>query len=463
MIVDASLIGHYTDAPLRWGIPTFNPQLEFAMPISRRAALWSLAGSLASLAAATADDWPQWRGPQRDGVWRERRILDRFEDGKIPILWRAKIGAGYSGPSVAGGLVFVTDRLTEPKQVERVHCFDQISGANLWTHTYDCPYENISYQAGPRASVIIDSGDAYALGTMGNLHCLDTNTGTITWARDLNRDFKIRMPGWGISASPLIWKDHLILQIGGSDGACVIGLDKRTGEEVWRALSDRPGYSAPIMIEQGGESLVLCWTGDSVAAIDPRRGEVRWRYPWAPRKMPIGVPTPVVSGDRVFFTSFYDGSLMLRIDPDRATYEKLWHRVGANEIETDALQSIISTPVFEGDYIYGVDSHGQLRCLKAENGDRVWEDQTATPKIRWGTIHFVKHEDRYFLFNERGELIIARLSPQGYDEIDRAKLIDPTTEQLRRREGVCWSHPAFADRQVLARNDEEIVCGDLSR
>jgi outer membrane protein assembly factor BamB len=187
-----------------------------------------------------------------------------------------------------------------------------------------------------------------------------------------------------------------------------------------------------------------------------------WRHSWKARNMPIGVATPVVEGDRVFFTSFYDGSLLLKLGQDQPTAEQLWHRMGRDEQNTDALHSIISTPVFDGGYIYGVDSYGELRCLDALTGERVWEDRTAVPTARWSTIHFVKNGDRYWLFNERGELVIAKLSPQGYQEISRAKLLEPTLDQLRQRGGVCWSHPAFANKHVFARNDKELVCASLA-
>ncbi|MBA2117244.1 PQQ-binding-like beta-propeller repeat protein [Bremerella alba] len=410
---------------------------------------------------AMADDWPQWRGPNRDGVWRERGIVRKFPKEGLRREWTVPIGAGYSGPAVADDYVYVTDRIVEPEQKERVHCVDLINGKKLWSFEYPCAYSNIGYSAGPRACPLVDDSNVYVLGAMGHLHCLDAITGTKIWSRDLQKDFKIRMPAWGIAAAPLLWRDLLILQIGGAKGACIIALDKESGEEEWRALNDRACYASPIMIEQAGRPTVLVWTGDSVAALDPKDGDVRWRYPWAPRNMPIGVATPVVNGDRVFLTSFYDGALMLRIKPDEFGYDVLWHRVGRSENDTDGLHSIISTPVFEGNYIYGVDSYGQLRCLDASNGDRIWEDQTAVPKARWSTIHFVKYRDRYFLFNERGELIIARLSPEGFHEIDRTKIIDPTRDQLARRDGVCWSHPAFAEQCIIARNDNELVCVSL--
>ena len=127
------------------------------------------------------------------------------------------------------------------------------------------------------------------------------------------------------------------------------------------------------------------------------------------------------------------------------------------------MHSIISTPVWIGDHIYGVDSYGELRCLEAETGKRVWEDLTATPKSRWSTIHFVQNGDITWMFNERGQVIVSRLSPEGFDEISRADLLDPTIKQLKQRGGVCWSHPAFADKKIFARNDKELVCASLSK
>lgn len=411
--------------------------------------------------AAFAEDWPQWRGPLRDGVWREDDIAQKFPRQGYKPRWKVKIGSGYSGPVVADGLAYVTDRVLEPKQKERVHCIDMLNGQKLWTFDYPCPYSNVGYTAGPRAAPLVADGNVYTLGTMGDLHCLDAVTGAKIWSRDLRKKYKIRMPDWGIASAPLLWRDNLILQIGGADGACVVALDKDSGEEVWRSLNDRASYSSPIMIEQAGAPTVLVWTGDSVAALNPRSGDVLWRYPWAPRHMPIGVATPVVEGDRAFFTSFYDGSLMLRINPREFSYEVLWHRRGRSENDTDALHATISTPVFRGNYIYGVDSYGELRCLDASNGDRIWADQTAVPRARWATIHFVKYRDRYFLFNEKGELILAELSPQGFHEIDRTQILSPTKVQLGRRGGVCWAHPAFADKCIVARNDEEVVCVEL--
>jgi outer membrane protein assembly factor BamB len=408
-----------------------------------------------------ADDWPQWRGPNRDGVWRETGIVDKFKDKQLKLDWHVEIGPGYSGPTVADGRVFVTDRLVEPTQVERVHCFDWKTGHELWTDVYDCRYSGVGYEAGPRASVTIDDGRAYALGAMGNLHCLDAAKGKVLWQKDLLKEYQIQMPIWGIAAAPLVDGQLVIVQIGG-EKACIVAFDKVTGDEKWKSLDDRASYSAPIIIQQAGQRVLICWTGDSIAGLDPQSGKVFWQFPFKPSRMVLNVATPVVHDDRLFVTCFYDGSLMLRLDQKKLAVEEIWHKVGPDEQQTQALQSIISTPYFDGPNIYGVDSYGQLRCLDAATGDRIWESQAAVPKARWATIQMVRNGSRMFLFNERGQLIIARLSPEGYDEISRTQVIEPTTGQLPQRGGVCWSHPGFAYKHIFARNDRELVCGNLA-
>lgn len=414
-----------------------------------------------------AQDWAQWRGNDRDGTWSETGLVAEFDQESLKTRWSQPVSAGYSGPTVADGRVYLMDRRTENgQQTERVLCFDSNRGDPIWQHEYQAEYANVGYGAGPRASVTIEDGIAYSLGTMGNVCCLDAKTGDVIWQRDLDRDYRIsetrRMPIWGISGSPLIYRENVILHVGGADGACVVALNKRTGEEVWRALDDRAQYSSPILVKQNGKDVVVCWTGDSVAGINPETGKVYWRFPFLPSRMPIGVATPVVQGNRLFFTSFYDGALMLEMDSPEMTVSEVYRASGPNERRTKALHSIISTPVWLGDYIYGVDSYGELRCLSASDGERVWEDLSAVPRSRWSTIHFVQNKNLTWMFNERGELILAKLTPEEFVEISRVQIIEPTTEQLRQRNGVCWSHPAFADRCIFVRNDQELKCISLA-
>ncbi len=418
---------------------------------------------LSLIPLAEADDWPQWRGPQRDGVWREQGLLDAFHTPEPPARWRVPIGTGYSGPTVAKGRVYVMDRQTDPQEMERILCFDAKTGVPLWDHVYARKYEKIQYKAGPRASVTLDQGRAFAVGAMADLKCLNAENGDVIWEKNLRLLYNPHVPIWGFSASPLVYKSLVILQVGGRDNACLIALDKVTGKEVWRQLNSRASYSSPIMISQANQAVLVCWTGEFIVGLNPDTGAIHWQLSLPPDKMVINIPDPVLSGNNLFLSGFYDGSTLVKINPDQLSAYIKWKRIGQSERDTDALHCCISTPIVEGKHIYGVDSYGELRCLSVKNGDRIWESQKAVPKARWANIHMVRQGDRFWFFTERGDLIICRMTPQGYEEISRAKIIEPTTSQLNQRDGVCWSHPAFADQCVFARNDKELVCIDLAQ
>ncbi|MDZ7616685.1 MAG: PQQ-binding-like beta-propeller repeat protein [Patescibacteria group bacterium] len=408
-----------------------------------------------------AGEWPQWRGPRRDGVWAETGLIDRFESTQVPIKWRVPISSGYTGPTVAAGRVYVTDRVVEPEEIERVHCFDAETGAGIWSHAYACRYDEVGYKAGPRASVLVDEGRAYSLGAAGNLFCFNAATGEVLWGCDLRSEYRIRMPIWGIAAAPLVEGDLLIVQFGGED-ACVGAFDKFTGEQRWVALADDASYSAPMVIDQAGRRVLVVWTGNRVVGMDPSSGQLYWEHPTPWERWPIAIATPVVHGDLLLLSDAHKGTLVLRLNQEAPAVELLWHRRREDQGGGAALHCLISTPFIDGDHIYGADGRGVLRCLRLETGEQLWEDRTAVPENNWATIHLIRNEDRVWLFNERGELIIGRFSPEGFHEVSRAKLLDPTLEQLRRRDGVTWSHPAFANRHVFARNDKELVCADLS-
>jgi len=395
-------------------------------------------------------------------VWAETGVIDKFKSPEIELKWKAPISSGYCGPTVADGRVYVTDRVIDPKQIERVHCFDWRTGESIWSFRYDCQYVGFGYRAGPRASVLIDKGRAYSLGAAGHLFCFDAAEGSVLWSKDLNREYKIRMPNWGIAAAPLVEGDMLIVQIGGADNACVVAFDKKSGEQRWKALADDASYSAPMVINQAGKRVFVCYTGDRVLGLDLGTGRLYWQYPFKWEKWPIGIATPVLHRDMLLISDAHKGTLLLRLSSDNLDMEKLWHRRKEDSPDKTALHCLNSTPFVDGEFIYGADSRGVLRCLRLDTGEQVWEDRTAVPEDRFATIHLIRNGERTWMFNERGELIISRLTGRGFEEISRAKLIEPTREQLRRRNGVTWSHPAFAYRHVFARNDRELVCADLS-
>lgn len=428
---------------------------------------------------APADDWPQWMGPQRDGVWRETGIVDTFPKDGPPVRWRIKIGGGYAGPAVVGNRVFVTDKqlaqgaqdAADPFQrgrtpaSERVLCLDDRNGDILWKHEYECPY-TVSYPAGPRTTPVVKEGRVYTLGSEGHLFCLNAEDGKIIWSKELKTEYQHpQSPVWGYSANPLLDGDKLICLVGGKQ-TTVVAFDKSTGKEIWRALDSSgphgPGYSSPIIIEAGGKRQLIVWTPTSLNALDPETGAAYWSEKFE-SSQGLSVATPRVRGDHLFISAFYNGSLMMKLDPHKPKATVDWKRGGQNEKLTDALHCLISTPVIDGNHIYGVCSYGELRCLDLKNGDRMWStfDATSQKSARWGTAFIVRHEDRYFLFSEQGDLIMAHLKPEGYQELGRAHLLEPTGPAQRR--DVVWTHPAFANRCVYARNDNEIVSVSLAK
>lgn len=432
-----------------------------------------------------ADDWPQWLGPKRDGVWREKGIVEKFGPKGPREVWRTPIGEGYSGPAVAQGKVFITDRIVDkgtkkPKDgfarskangEERVLCLDEKTGKVLWTYKYQVKYE-IAYASGPRTTPVVEGDLVWAMGAMGDLVCLRVKDGEKVWHRKLIEDYKINpVPVWGFAGHPLLDGDRLICLVGGK-GSIAVAFDKKTGKEVWKNLSDEePGYCPPMLYEIDGVRQVILWHPGAVSSLNPETGEVNWshRYYSTAKVIKAGLtaPTPRLSGNMLFVTAFYDGPLMLKVK-GKEPPTVLWKgkSFGETPERTDGLHSIISTPVIQDGYIYGVDSYGELRCLDAKTGERKWSTVAATTgkELRWGNAFLVPQGDRFFLFNELGDLIIARLTPEKYDEIDRANILEPTNTLAPppgRR--VLWSHPAFANRCIYARNDRVIVCVSLAQ
>ena len=423
-----------------------------------------------------ADDWPQWLGPKRDSIWRESGIVEVFPPAGPAVRWRTSIGAGYSGPVVAQGRVYLTDRQlgsgetnsADPFQRgsvggrERVLCFNEADGSPLWHYDYESAY-TVSYPAGPRVAPLVHQAKVYSLGAEGDLLCLEAETGKLIWSKDFKREFSIKTPMWGFAGHPLIEGNRLICLVGGA-GTTVVAFDKDTGREIWRGLTaDEPGYSSPIVCQGGGKRQLIIFHPQAVNSLDPETGHLYWSVPFK-SNTGLSVATPRQMGNELFFTSFYNGGLMLGLDPSAPGATTLWRTEKASEKDTTHLNAILCTPFLSEGYIYGVCSYGQLRCLKADTGQRVWETFKATTSgepVRWANAFIVKNGERYFLFNEKGDLIIAKLSPAGYEEISRAHILDPTNKDCGRP--VVWSHPAFANRCVFARNDKELVCVDLSQ
>jgi outer membrane protein assembly factor BamB len=421
-------------------------------------------------ATVRADDWPQWLGPQRDDIWRETGIVSEFPAGGPPVRWRIPIGPGYSGPAVAQGRVYVMDHILAkgaklPTSAfargniaggERVLCLNAADGKELWKHEYDCPY-TVSYPSGPRTTPTVHEHKVYTLGTEGNLFCLDADTGHVIWSRDFKKEYGAKTPIWGFSAHPLLDGQTLICMVGGK-GTTTVAFDKDTGKELWRALTARePGYCPPMIYEAGGKRQLIIWDAEAVHGLDPETGTVYWSQPLQ-TYMGMSISTPRMARNLLFLTATNNTSLMLRLEANKPGAVVAWRGTSKTSIS-----SVFGTPFVEDGYIYGTDNNGELRCIKADTGERVWG--TLAPnggkRASCADIFIIKNGDRFFLVTDQGNLILAHLSPKGYKEISRAHLLEPTTAGMGGRD-VVWSHPAFANRCILARNDKEIICASLA-
>mgnify|MGYP002780554238 CR=1 FL=1 len=414
------------------------------------------------------EDWPQWMGPQRDGIWREAGIVDTFpKDGLTP-LWKVPVAGGYSGPAVADRLVYVTDFLTDGAKendpgkrvelngLERLHAFDVADGKLRWKYEYPVTYK-ISYPAGPRATPTVVDDKVYMLGAEGNLTALDATSGKVSWTKSLKDAYKVESPIWGFCSHPLV-DDGIVYVTVGGEGSVAVALKAETGEEVWRSLSAaEPGYAPASIVEVGGTRLLIIWHAEAVNGLDPKTGKVYWSVPLKPN-YGMSIMAPQRAGNRLFAGGI-GVSLLLELAENQPTAKELWRGDTKRGVEC-----VNSTPIVDGDYLYGVNRFGQLRCVELATGRHVWESFAATTGNRSansGTGFLVKNGDRYFIFSETGDLVIAELSPQGYVEKSRAHLIDPSNEAFGR--DVVWCHPAFAQKAVFVRNDKELVAYSLAK
>lgn len=428
--------------------------------------------AIAASSLVHADDWPQWLGPNRDSVWRETGIVESFPASGLTVKWRAPVGLGYSGPAVVGDRVFVTDYVRESGDVannpgerrqlmgrERVLCLDAANGRPIWEHSDKVTYK-ISYPSGPRNTPTVSGGKVYTLGAEGRLMCLDAANGQVVWAKELKQEYKIQSPIWGFCGAPLVDGQKLLCLVGG-EGSVAVAFDKDTGRELWKALSaSEPGYCPPSIIQAGGTRQLIIWTPDELNSLDPETGRLYWSQPLKP-EYGMSIAIPRKHGNLLFASGIGGVGAAFKLSESRPGAEVAWR--GTNKT---AVYAANTTPFIDDDGIlYGADCmSGQFRAVKLQTGERLWDSFAPTTNTRrggHGTAFIVRNGDRYFLFSETGDLILARLSAEKYDEISRFHVLQPTGECFGR--DVVWSHPAFAARCCFARNDKELVCVSLAK
>jgi outer membrane protein assembly factor BamB len=436
---------------------------------------FALAVVLALAHSAAAADWPHWLGPDGDLTWREKGLVEKFPEGGPKVLWRVPVANGYSGPSVVGDRVFLSDYAIETGTVddragnrtvltgqERVRAFDAATGKELWTHAYECAL-NVSFPNGPRTTPAADAEHVWSLGAEGHLVCLRAKDGSLVWKKELKKEYqREESPFWGYAHHPVIHGD-LLYCLPGGEGTTVVALNKRTGAEVWRALSAKdPGYAPPVVIQRGGRDILLVWHPEALCGLDAATGKVFWSVPFSPG-YGMSIMAPAVGGDHVFVGGIVKKSLLVKMSADGMSAETEW-----TGTPKQALSPKNGTPLVWDGHLYGCDADGQLRFADMVTGDRLWssEEPLHGESPNSGTFFMVRLTEakpgapNHVILNDLGELILAGLSPDGYKEVSRAKILEPTTPGMGRT--VVWSHPAFARQCVFLRNDRELVCVSLA-
>jgi outer membrane protein assembly factor BamB len=399
------------------------------------------------IAAATAqgEDWPQWRGPRGDGTWHAPQIAKTWPSNGLRALWKQPIGDGFAGVVVAGGKVFVADRKTDPEEVERLLAFDAATGRPAWSDSYSVQYGKLDYGTGPRAAPTIHDGRVYTLGAVGHVRCLDAQTGRIVWSHDCMREFDAKLSEWGFAASPVVYRGLVVFHVAARPGGCFIAFDRFDGHEVWRSGDDPAGYATPLLIDHGDEAQLIGWTPEHVVGISPATGELEWSIAY---KVTYGVSiaTPICQEALVFVSGYWEGSKAIRLGANRSKVELAWE-------ENKNLRGLMSQPIYRSGHAYLLDKVHGLTCFKLATGEKLWDDENRlTPRGRnpQASLVWLGAGDTALALNSEGELIQARLTPERYEELARAKIIGPT-----------WAHPAYAGRCVFARDDQELVCVEL--
>lgn len=436
---------------------------------------------LAATTVAHADDWPQWMGPNRDGQWKETGVLESFPSTGPKKLWSTPIHGGYSGPAVVGDRVFISDYVRASGEAkndpgtaaasegtERLLCLDAKTGKQVWEHKYPVKYK-VSYPAGPRCTPTVVDGKVYSVGAMGDLHVLEAASGKLLWSKDFKKDYDSKPPIWGFTGHPLVYKGMVICLVGGME-SLLVAFDTASGKEVWKALSppgEGAGYCPPTLIEAGGTTQLLIWHPEKIVSLNPVDGKRYWDVPLKPA-YGMSIMGPRIHGDYLFAGGIGFACVVVKLDKTKPAAEEVWR--GTQE-KKNGVYPVNMTPIIEDGIIYAVDQPGCLRAVELATGKRLWattlpvigkdEDPEDRRAHGSGTAFLVKNGDRYYSFGESGHLVIAKLSAKGYEEISRAKILDTTHECFGR--SVVWSHPAFANKCVYARNDKEIVCYSLAK
>jgi outer membrane protein assembly factor BamB len=388
------------------------------------------------LLSADTDDWPQWRGPRRDGVSGERGLLKSWPQNGPPLAWKATgAGNGYSSFSSAQGRLYTLGAIGD---TEHVIAFDVATGKKLWQTPNGRRFEE-SRGDGPRGTPTIDGNRLYVLGASGDLTALEAASGRKIWSVNVIDDLGGRNITWGLSESPLVTGDRILVNAGGP-GASIVALSKNDGKVLWKSEADRAGYSSAVLHEIGGIRQAIYFTHSRALGIDVSNGRVLWSYDRVANRT-ANIATPIVRNNHVFLSSDYGtGAALLQLTPASGG-------ISAREVYfTREMRNHHASSVLVGDHLYGFSS-AILTAMRFDTGDVAWRDRS----VGKGSLVFA--DDRLYLYSENGVVGLAQASPQGYREHGRFRL---QTGPLP-----TWAHPVVSNGKLFLRDQDVVYAYDV--
>ena len=388
---------------------------------------------VAGLFSANAADWYRWRGPDLNGISKEKNWQTEWPAEGPKKLWKASVGTGFSSFAVSHGRVYT---MGNASGTDAVFCFDANTGREIWRHSYPAPLDPKYYEGGTSATPTVDDNMVYTIGKRGNLFCLDAAKGDVVWSKNLTNQPGIAIPTWGIAGSPLVEGDLLILNIGSAGAA----FDKKTGKLIWSNGKEVAGYSTPVPFNSGNDRAVVLCTKQDVAAIRVKDGKELWRYPWK-TEYDVNAADPIISGDKIFVSSGYNhGSMLLKVVRNKP--ELVW--------ENKNMKNHINNSVLWNGYLYGPDDIGKgavLNCVNFETGEKKWSEKS------FGKGALMMADGKIIALSDKGELMVVEPTPEKFQTVSRAQVLG----------GKCWTTPVLSNGKIYCRNAKgDVVCLDVS-
>lgn len=390
---------------------------------------------------APAADWPQLLGPTRNGISTETGLLQAWPREGPALVWERKVGAGFSGPVVAGERVILFHRIGSEEIVE---CMDAKDGKSHWKYAYPTGYrDDFGFDDGPRSTPLVANGRVFTLGAEGTLTCLDLENGKKIWARSINTDYGVRKGFFGVGTSPILEGDRLLVNVGGK-GAGIVAFERETGKEIWKATDQAASYASPVAATIAGDRHVIFFTREGLVSLDPQTGAVRFDKPWRARiNASVNAASPVVAGDRVFASTCYNvGAMVLQVG--KSNVVELWKN-------DESLSNHYNTSVHSNGYLYGIDGRqeegAKLRCVEMKSGKVQWTREG------FGCASMIHADGHLIALDENGVLVLIEATPKEYREKARATVLSKP----------CRDEIALANGCLFARDTRKLVCLRLTK